>query len=356
MKRRFFIISLLVLLVCYCASAGVFAETRSKSVVTKEMSVEYSSEITPEVAKLLEDLEEEDIEETSEEEDSENVDTEDEDTEEDIESEDADEEEDTESDEDFETVYDWGENLEEPEVVYQWEDIDETTEDVDSEEDDSEDIDDSEEDADDDSEEEIADADSEEDVDDDIDSEEDVDDEDVDTAEEDSEIPTGGVVSIHYPHVVTNGKMVTITGVSFASEDQAFAWIANHLDVEVENIVFYSENGKIVEIVINSSDFEEVEEDVVDEPVETSYSEDDIFTDIAADEEVAEDVEETTEDVEDIEEVESEASEDEDTSSNTSEDDGNSKKNVNKGLFIGDCKPEYPETYFFSAEEDPSED
>lgn len=340
MKKRFFIVTLLVLLICYCASAGVFAETRRS--VNSEMSVEYSSEIPSEVAKLLEDMEEEDIEETSEEEDSEDVDTEDEDTEEDIESEDTDEEEDTESEEDFETVYDWGENLEESEVVYQWEDIDETTEDVDSEEDDSEDIDVFEEDADDDSEEEIADADSEEDVDEDIDS------------EEDSETPAG-VVSIHYPHVVTNGKMVTITEVSFATEDQAFAWIANHLDVEVENIVFYSENGKIVEIVINSNDFEEVEEDVVDEPATTSYAEDDIFTDIAADE-VAEDAEETTEDVEDIEEVESEASEDEDTSSNTSEDDGNSKKNVNKGLFIGDCKPEYPETYSFSAEEDPSED
>lgn len=339
MKRRFFIISLLVMLICYCASAGVFAETRRS--VNSEMSVEYSSEIPSEVAKLLEDMEEEDIEEDSEEEDSENVDTEDEDTKEDVESEDADEKEDTESDEDFETVYDWGENLEEPEVVYQWEDINETTDDVNSEEDDSEDIDDSEEDADNDSEEEIADADSEEDVDEDIDS------------EEDSENPAGGVVSIHYPHVVTNGKMVTITEVSFATEDQAFAWIANHLDVEVENIVFYSENGKIVEIVINSNDFEEVEEDVANEPVETSST--DIFTDIAADE-VSEDAEETTEDVEDIEEVESEASEDEDTSSNTSEDDGNSKKNVNKGLFIGDCKPEYPETYSFSAEEDPSED
>lgn len=356
MKKRFFIVTLLVLLVCYCASAGVFAESR-RSVNSKEMSVEYSSEISPEVAKLLEDLEEEDIEEDSEEEDSEDVDTEDEDTEEDIESEDTDEEEETEeSEEDFETVYDWGENLEEPEVVYQWEDIDETTEDVDSEEDDSEDIDDSEEDADDDSEEEIADADSEEDVDEDIDSEENVDDEDVDIDEEDSGLSAGGVVSIHYPHVVTNGKMVTITEVSFASEDQAFAWIANHLDVEIENIVFYSENGKIVEIVINSYDFEEEEEDVVDEPATTSYAEDDIFTDIAADEEVAEDVEETTEDVEDIEEVESEASEDEDTSSNTSEDDGNSKKNMNKGFFVGDCKPEYPETYSFSAEEDPSED
>ena len=133
-----------------------------------------------------------------------------------------------------------------------------------------------------------------------------------------------------------DGKKLTITNISFASEDEAYAFVNENVDDEIEDITFIEEDGVIIEIIINDGEsiFDEdetSEEEVSEEPAVVA----DNYTETEETSVSAETAEETEEVVETEEAVETEA-----VPKAPAEKSEDEEETPNKSLYCRDCKPE----------------